>query len=115
MTIGTLTTEELGNVLRYTNTTTDDDEVAISTGDVSRFNTFMLLSLTGAVDVLTSLDGTNFATAPQSLVDMGASDAAPVLVTVAGRVYGFRGKFRKIKVLQNGGTDAAVTLLCGTM
>src|ERR1044071_7369049 len=103
MTIGTVVREDLGNVERYTNTTTDDDEVLFATGDVSRHNVFMLMSTTGAVDVLVSLDGTNFSTAPLSLVDQGATDAAPVIVTAAGRVYGFRGKFRKIKVLQNGG------------
>jgi hypothetical protein len=115
MTIGTQDAEELANGASYTNTSTEDNEEVIVTGDVSRHNTFMLMSVTGAVDVLVSLDGTNFSTAPQSLVDMGATDAAPVLVTVAARVYGFRGKFRKIKVLQNGATDVAVTLLCGTM
>lgn len=115
MTIGVQTVQPLGNVTLYTNTTTDDDEVSLQTGDVSQYNVFMLMSVTGAVDVLASLDGTNFSTAALSLVDQGATDAAPVLVTAAARVYGFRGKFRKLKVLQNGATDAAVTLLCGSM
>jgi hypothetical protein len=115
MTIGTQVVEELGNVIRYTNTTTEDNEEALVTGDVSRHNVFMLMSVTGAVDVLASLDGTNFSTSPLSLVDQGATDAAPVLLTAAARVYGFRGKFRKLKVLQNGATGVAVTLLCGTM
>jgi hypothetical protein len=46
---------------------------------------------------------------------MGATALDPVLVTVAGRMYGFRGKFRKLKVLENGATDVAVTLLCGSL
>lgn len=114
-TIGTQVVEDVGNVVRYTNTTTEDNEVAFTTGDISRFNTFMLMSATGTVDVLVSLDGTNFSTAAHSLIDQGATDTAPVIVTVAGRVYGFRGKFRKIKVLQNGATDVNVTLLCGNL
>lgn len=115
MTVGTQTIADNTNVVSYTNTSTDDNEEVIVTADVSKHDTFMLLSTAGVVDVLVSLDGTNFSTAPIALQDMGASTLDPVLVTVAGRVYGFRGKFRKIKVLQNGATDAAVTLLCGKM
>jgi hypothetical protein len=115
MTIGTQSISEQGEVLTYTNTSTEDDEVVIQTGDVSRFKTFMLMSVTGAVDVLVSLDGTNYSTAPLSLVDQGATDVSPVLVTAAARVYGFRGLYKKIKVLQNGATDVAVTLRCGNL
>lgn len=115
MTIGTQDPEEIGNGTLYTNTSTDDNEVVIQTGDVSRWNTFMVMSLTGAVDVFVSLDGTNYATAALSLVDQGAADAAPVLVTAALRCYGFRGIFRKIRVLQNGATGVSAVLLCGSL
>lgn len=115
MTIGTVTIEDLGKSCRYTNTTTADNEVAFTTGQVGRYNTFMLLSTAGAVDVLVSLDGTNYSTAALSLVDLGAADSLPVLTTVAGRVYGFRGKYSKVKVLQNGATGVTVSLLCGEL
>ncbi len=115
MAIGTQTVQDLGNVVIYTNTSTLDDEVVIQTDDISRHDTFMLMSVTGAVDVFPSIDGTNYATAPISLQDMGATTTDPVVVTAAGRIYGFRGKFRKIRVLQNGATDVAVSLVCGKL
>lgn len=115
MTIGTQTIADNTNVASYTNTSTEDNEEVIVTADVSKHDTFMLLSTAGAVDVIASLDGTNFSTAAIALQDMGATTLDPVLLTAAGRIYGFRGKFRKLKVLQNGATDVAVTLLCGKM
>lgn len=115
MTVGTQVVTDLGNALLYTNTSTEDNEEALVTGDISRHDTFMVMSVTGVVDVVASLDGTNFSTATVALQDMGAVTLDPVLVTVAARVYGFRGKFRKLKVLQNGATDVAVTLLCGSL
>jgi hypothetical protein len=115
MTVGTVVVTHSGNALLFTNTSTEDDEVVITTSDVSQFDTFMVHSSTGAVDVYGSLDGTTFATAPLSLQDMGATTTDPVIVTAAGRIYGFRGKFRKIRILENGATDVAVQLLCGNI
>jgi len=66
---------------------------------------YCLMSTAGAMDVVVSLDGTNFTTAPLSLTDMGATDNLPVLVTVANRLYQFTVPgAQAIKVLQNGGT-----------
>lgn len=116
MTVGTVVIESMGNgAVRYTNTSTLDDEVVIETGDVSRYDTFMVMSATGAVDIYVALATGVYSTAALSLQDFGAIVADPVLVTVAGRMYGFRGKFHKIKVVQNGDTDVAVTLMCGTL
>ena len=115
MTIGTQTVDPKGEFITYTNTSTLDNEETIVTGDVSGYTTFMLMSVTGAVDVYGSLDGTNFSTSPISLVDQGAADLTPVLVTAAGRLYGVRGLYAKLKVVQNGDTDVAVTLRCGDL
>lgn len=115
MTVGTLSVAHVGNVVIYTNTSTEDNEVAIQTEDVSAYDTFMLMSATGTVDVYASLDGTNYATAALSLQDMGATTSDPVVVTAAARIYGFRGKFRKLRVLEAGATDVSVTLVCGRM
>jgi hypothetical protein len=115
MTIGTLAFEHSGNALLYSNTSTADNDVPITTGDISQYDTFMVHSSAGAVDAFGSLDGTTYATAPLSLQDMGAVTTDPVIVTAAGRIYGFRGKFRKIRVLQNGATGATVQLLCGNI
>lgn len=93
-----------------------DNATVIELEDVSMFDTFILQSTQGAMDVFVSLDGTNYSTAPLSLTDMGATTSTPVIVTAANRTYGFRGKFRKVKVLQNGATAVvAATLAYGVM
>lgn len=78
---------------------------------VGAADTFLLMSTAGAMDVFVSLDGTNFATAALSLTDMGATTSDPVVVTAANRVYGFRGKYKSIRVLQNGATAVANAVL----
>ena len=104
-----------GNALFYTGGVgTNANDVVIQSGDVSSYDTFMLQSTAGAMQVLVSLDGINYSTAPLSLQDMGATSATPVLLTAANRTYGFRGKFAKIQVTQNGATGVVNgCLVCG--
>lgn len=86
------------------------------TGDVSQYDTFELFSTAGAMDVFVTLDGVNYATVGFGLTNQTSVDPTPVLVTTAGQMFGFRGKFRNIKVLQNGATAVAnATLTCGVM
>lgn len=81
---------------------------------VEKHSLFTLMSTTGAVQVLVSLDGVNFATAPLSMVDAGsASSTTTVIVTAPLRVYLFSGKFRVLRVTQNGATATAATLMAG--
>lgn len=107
--------DNYGRSTRYSGTGTSDNDVLFTTEDVTQFSAFMLMSTTGAVDVQVSLDGTNFSTAALSLQDFGATTTDPVLVTAAGRVYGFAGKYRKIRVLQNGATAANASMMCWAM
>ncbi len=88
-----------------------DNDIVIDTEDVSQFDTFELSSTAGAMDVFISHDGTNYNTAARSLTDLGAATTNPVLVTVAGRSYGFRGIVKKIRVRQNGATAVANAVL----
>ncbi len=106
--------DHMGNALRYKAGLGDNDnDVIVQTGDVSMYDEFLLMTTAGAVDVLVSLDGTNYSTAPLSLIDLGATTSDPVLVTAANRIYGFYGTYALIRVLQNGATDAAnVCLIC---
>lgn len=104
--------EFLGTYVRFTGTGADDNDVLFTTSDMDRWDACLLMSSAGAVDVLVSLDGTNYSTAPLSLQDFGATDMNPVLVTTTGRVYGFVGKFKYIKVLQNGATAATAAMNC---
>jgi len=95
---------------------TNDNDAVITTGETLRYDTFMLQTTAGAVDVSVSLDGTNFSTDPLSLQDLGATTNAPVTVTAPNRTYGFRGKFAKIIVSQNGATAVTgAALVCGIL
>jgi hypothetical protein len=108
--------EVLGtNLIRYSGGIgASDNDILISTGDVSKYDTFMLSSTAGAMDVFVSLDGTHFTTAPLTLQDMSSSSDTPALLTAPNAMYGFRGKFALIQVLQNGGTAVADgALMCG--
>jgi len=100
-----------GTVVRYTGTGVNDNDVLFTTGDVLQCEEFYLMSTAGAMDVFVSLDGTNFSTAPLSLVDLGATTTDPVLVTAANRVYAFFGRYTKVRVLQNGATGVANAVL----
>ena len=96
----------------FTGSCTLDDEVIIQTGDTLNEKACLLTTTAGAADVFVSLDGTNYSTAALKMQDYGASDTTPALVTVAGRVYGFVARFWKIRVTQNGATDASAVLVC---
>jgi hypothetical protein len=108
------TPDYMGNALRYTGGVgANDNDVVIQTGDVSAYDEFLLQATDGATDVFVSLDGTNYSTAPLSLIDLGATTSDPVLVTAADRTYAFFGTFALIRVLQNGATAVAgATLMC---
>lgn len=98
----------------FTGTGTNDNDVLIRTENVQQFNSFTLITTAGVADVFVSLDGTNFSSAALALEDRGATASTTyVVVTTAGRVFGFRGKYTVIRVDQNGGTAATAHLLCG--
>lgn len=92
---------------------TNDNDVVFTADQISECDSFMLSSSAGAMDVLVSLDGVNYETSAHALQDLNAADLTPVLVTAAGKSYGFRGKFLGIKVLQNGATAVANAALVG--
>lgn len=110
------TTITVGNFGKtYCGSGANDNDVVIQTDGVTEFDTFQLVSSTGAVDVFVSVDGTNYVTSALSLADLGATTNDPVLVTSASRTYGFRGKYSAIRVLQNGATAANACLVAGKM
>lgn len=98
----------------FSGTGANDNDVLFTTSNVQHHSSFTLMSSTGAVDVEVSVNGTNFATAPLAMEDAGATaNGTYVLVTAANRIYKFTGKFTRIRVVQNGATAAAASLLCG--
>lgn len=107
----------MGNAMRYAGGVgVNANDVFVQTGDVSGYDSFLLQSTAGAMQVLVSLDGTNYSTAPLSLTDMGATTTNPVIVTAANRTYRFRGTFAKIQVTQNGATAVTgATLICSKL
>lgn len=106
----------LGNLLFITGeSSSSDTELVFTTSDVSQYRSFVLMSTAGAMDVEVTLDGTNWITAPLSLIDYGATTTDPVIVTVAGRLYGFPGQFKQVRCRQNGVTAVAnAAMTCAT-
>ncbi len=69
--------------------------------DALHYDTWVLGSSAGLIDVYVSLDGTNYQSAPVALLDMGSTTPSTMVVkTAAGGIFAFRGKFRKVKLLQ---------------
>lgn len=85
------------------------NDVIFAPGDVSKFDDFCLMSTAGAMQVLVSLDGVNFTTAPLSMLDLGVNGVQPTMVnvTAAGRMYRFGGDFALLQVTQNGAVAVA--------
>ena len=106
-----MTTVNNGTYLTQDGVGANDNDLLFTTPEVSNFDTFELLGTTGAVDVEVQLvvNGT-WSTAPLSMQDLGATTLNPVLVTVAGRLYGFTGNFHAVRVRQNGAAGANYVL-----
>ena len=82
---------------------TNNNDIVIQTLDSSRFDTFLVKSTLGAMDVFVDLGDGNFI-GPISIADLGATSSDPVILTAAARLYGFRGSFKAVQVQQNGAT-----------
>lgn len=99
----------------FTGTGASDNDLLVTTTNVEKHSLFTLMSSAGAVDVEVTLDGTNWSTVALAMEDQGATaNATYVIVTAANRVYKFWGKYRQIRVRQNGATAATATLMCGS-
>lgn len=97
----------------FTGDCENDNEVLVTTSNLTGYKSCTVMSTAGVVDIVASLDSTNYSTAALSLIDMGATDTAPVLVTVVDRIYSFPlAGIRYIRVIQNGATDAAASVVC---
>lgn len=92
----------------------DNDVVFEIASNAQNFDTWQLGSTAGVMDVFVSGDGTNYMAAAVALVDLGSTaPSTAVVVTTAGGNYGIRGRWKKIKVLQNGATAVANAYLIG--
>lgn len=92
----------------------DNDVIFEIASNADQFETWQLGSTAGAMDVFVSGDGTNYQSAAIALIDLGSTaPSTAVTVTTAGGNYGIRGRWKKIKVLQNGATAVANGYLIG--
>jgi hypothetical protein len=74
-------------------------------GACETFDTFQIGSTAGAMDVFGSGDGTTFLSDAIAMIDLNSTTPATAVVeTTAGKHFGFRGKYRAIRVLQKGVT-----------
>lgn len=92
----------------------NDDIIFEIASNADQFDTWEIGSTAGVMDVFVSGDGTNYQSAAVAMIDLGSTaPSTAVVVTTAGGNYGIRGRWRKIKVMQNGGTAVANGYLIG--
>lgn len=83
----------------------DNDAIFDITSNAEFFDTWQLGSTAGVMDVFVSGDGTNFHTAAIALIDLGSTaPSTAVTTTTANGNYGFKGRWKAVRVLQNGAT-----------
>lgn len=109
------TVDSVGNALRFSGGAgVNDADVVVQTGDVSSFDTFEITSTAGVMAVKVSIDGTNYSSI--ALDDLNSTSSALVAATTAAGIYGFRGKYSRVKVSQSGATGVAnACLICGKL
>lgn len=94
--------------------TNDNDVVFEILENAELYDTWQLGSTAGAMDVFVSGDGTNFQSAAIAMIDLGSTaPSTAVIVTTAGGNYGIRGRWKAIRVLQNGATAVENAFLIG--
>lgn len=102
----------------YTGATNADDAVVFQiggAGGIPDCDTFQLGSTNGAMDVFGSGDGTNYLATALALEDLtSTTPATRVQVTAPGKHYVLRGRYKALRVLQNGATAVAGAYLIET-
>ena len=89
------------------NATNTDDLVLYTSSDVSMYNCHEFHVTAGSISVQGSLDGTNFS-ADLALIDCESTTPTTRVKTSTGTtMYRLDGKFKKVRVLQNGVGAAA--------
>lgn len=92
----------------------DNAEVFEIASNAELYDTWQLGSTAGVMDVFVSGDGTNYQTAAIALIDLGSTaPSTAVTVTTANGNYGFKGRWKGIRVLQNGATNVENGYLIG--
>lgn len=94
---------------------TNDNDIIISvTDDALHYDTWILGSTAGAMDVEVALVGTTYLATQVALLDMTSTTPSTMVVeTSAGKAAAFRGKFTAIRVRQKGATGVVAPSLVG--
>ena len=100
---------------------TNDNDTIYESGDVSMYNYHVIENMSagaGSCDVFISLDGTNYtgSAAAVELIDDVTTGGGVKVITIPQNKTGIlRGKFNKIKVLQDGATAADARIVHGVV
>jgi len=86
---------------------TNDNDVVYTSGDVSSYNQHVIEATAGTVDIQVSVDGTNWNTTPAAVLlhdDVTTGGGVLSASIASGKVGILKGKYKKIRLLQNGAT-----------
>ncbi len=90
----------------------------IELDDLSKFNEFALMCVSGSMTVVASLDGTNYSTTNIAWEDENEANPQQTRVTTlaGGSIYRHVGSLKSIRVVQDGATDViSAVLMAGTI
>jgi hypothetical protein len=92
----------------------DNDVIVTLTDDALHYDTWILGSSAGAMDVEVALVGTSYLATQVALLDMTSTTPATMVIeTTAGKAAAFRGKFSAIRIRQKGATAVVAPSLIG--
>lgn len=92
----------------------NDDIIITLRDDGLHFDTWILGSTAGVMDVEVALIGTTYLASPLALLDeMSTTPSTMVVQTEAGKAFVFRGKYTAIRVRQKDATAVVAPSLIG--
>lgn len=92
----------------------DNDIIIAITGDALHYDTWLLGSTAGAMDVEVALINTSYLATQIALLDLTSTTPSTMVIeTTAGKPVAFRGKFTAIRVRQKGATAVVAPSLIG--
>lgn len=105
-------TTDFGLYVNYSGTGANAADVLFTTGEMDKYDSCVVLSTAGSVEILASLDGTTFATTALSMESLGSTTYTLVQSTTANTVYLIVGKYKKLRMRQVGATASAAAMNC---
>lgn len=94
----------------------NDNDVVYTSPDVSMYSTHSIECTVGTVDIQVTLDGTNWNTTQAAVLlhdDVTTGGGVKVLTIAAGKIGSLKGKYKNIRILQNGATASNCRIFHG--